>query len=48
MKKMALPKKVEIYQLGHAISKGSLISEGILILDILPKKVPNLAPEQKV
>ena len=29
-------------------SKGSFISEGILTFVTLPKKVPNLGPEQKV
>ena len=28
--------------------KGGLISEGVLTLDTLPKKVPNLAPEQTI
>ena len=29
-------------------TKGGIISEGILTLVLLPKKVPNLAPEQKI
>ena len=31
-----------------AVAKGSLIFEGILILVLLPQKVPNLSPEQKI